>query len=449
MDKLTVTPLCILPANDNMIENQLRKESKNAKLPSIAEASSLLLIKEDTLPTPSSHDTTILEEMAKTASSPALQTFINDPCSIFEYRPPAVFITYLMDSIQHHDLESQKLILNHFIQLIQYKALTDQTYQQIWFYPNPDSPDIIYEQCYTAKTKQARLLELLTNQIEAIDEEQALRQEIQHYPAFKHFNPCDLWRLIINKEDHEKKGKYGYENQTGYLKGALRGFRYILSQVYSNKFQISWETLLKTHRLMTTEVENEHRCSINSIQALDSPIRSAFRLMVPRHATIAGIKEMLNEEVSQISTESSISHNMKYYTLLETKQEKQERRYLCHSRKDHTQENNIALIKELLFNLQSKLNKAKNAEEKELQISFCLANINRTHFFPDGNIRALAAFCIGIRLAYDLPPIIWDNSNILDGYSYQEIAAAQRQGAHNFQQKSFPKTHAIYRKSYN
>lgn len=84
------------------------------------------------------------------------------------------------------------------------------------------------------------------------------------------------------------------------------------------------------------------------------------------------------------------------------------------------------------FNQELKL--AKTSEKKQRLIVQYVQNLNQFHPFDDGNIRICAFVLLNMLLMREsLSPVIWQNPNILDGYSLDECCMQVQNGQSHFQ----------------
>ncbi|MCL6268493.1 Fic family protein [Sansalvadorimonas sp. 2012CJ34-2] len=261
--------------------------------------------------------------------------------------------------------------------------------------------------------------------------------------AFDGFDMTQIWRLFIDGDDHEKRGKYGYENEPGYLSGCYRGMAMAL-RIVENKGRINSSVLTVIHdevvkgvfyvpysQLRFEEIEPRMR-----EKKYEKPY-SLYCKHVNKNLSTDGLQELIFESVKIGEDGNKHKYKHKKYQYVFTHKP-------CMSHRDGEIEIEYSevvcdygiklMIDDLLNNCYEVVeNKYEPEEIKERAIAHCIAHLERIHPYHDGNCR-LFGFILAnaLRIHAGLKPVIWKDPNILDGYSIEEIVREQQEGCRKF-----------------
>ena len=297
-------------------------------------------------------------------------------------------------------------------------------------------------------------------QINNVNAELALREEIQHHTAFDGFPTKELWRLVIDGQDHETRGKYGYENEPGYLAGCFNMLTCMLKRRREEQ-PLDSDFLITLH---DTAAQSTHlSCAIHADQSFRQGIGpNSFPLVPGSNLSEEGWEEIkdnmhpesellhqltnnrptmdipvqLKDQYSKISVEFRYDYDQ----WMTNKEVTYNARFQCEGNNLYNEDGkkNIERIKAniqtLIDQCYAALEQAGTQEAKEKAITLYMAKIERMHPFPDANLRTIAFGAINmLRLEQGLLPLVWEDPNQLDGFSSKELVKIQQQGAARFQ----------------
>ncbi len=318
-------------------------------------------------------------------------------------------------------------------------------------YPSP-------RQVETAQEFIETLSKCLDIQINNVNAELALREEIQHHKAFDGFPTKELWRLVIDGRDHEDIGKYGYENEPGYLTGCFNMLTCMLKRRREGQ-RLDSDFLIKLHDIAA---QSTHLSCVNADKTIRQGIKpNSFPLVPGFNLSKEGweeIKDNMNPEselLHQLTNSpptmdipvqlkdqySEISVKFRYDYGQWTNHQKiiYGARFICEGNNLYTDgrkkiERTKANIQALIDQCYVAIEQAGTQEGKEKAITLYMAKIERMHPFLDANLRTIAFGAINmLRLEQGLLPLVWEDPNQLDGFSSDELVKIQQQGAARFQ----------------
>ena len=289
----------------------------------------------------------------------------------------------------------------------------------------------------------AKYITVLNNVKNAVIEEQKLNQELINHKSFIGFIKEDLWKLFIDGRYHKVRGKYGYEDESGYLAGCFCGFRHVLEDI-RKKSPLSFETV-------NVDTLNEWR--YHAVKNVLNEDFSSFHISLSLGCTFYFVGDKLSESGKEEMLASAKIKSKKKYVRLPGAEEVVIKRYaneFYHLYEEYQNEKPFKLIRSgcrhnntTIADLKISMNKVLQKFFQELSISVsesdkerviikCVITLNRMHGFADGNIRTLVfLFLNGLMISHGMCPLIWENPNIIDGHSADEshkylIAAKKR-----------------------
>ncbi len=278
-------------------------------------------------------------------------------------------------------------------------------------------------------------------QINRPQSEIELQEEVSCHEVFDHFQLSELWRFVIDRYDQPLLGKFGYENEPGYLNSMFIAFRLMLQQ-QRKKTPVDSECLLSLHAAATTGL------TIILGEQKTKTIPNAFLggrsgLMIQAGGVSTGYPCSLSisgfAEIKACSTKTSedrylegynnfdrvISLRNECYTTLEihhvrgntfTVEHKYQTTQFDEPKKIQSQ------INKVMSEYYSRVRDSERNEDKVANVAFCISTLARLHPFRDCNDRVIV-FLLTNRLLMDegLQPVIWNNCKKVLGFSQLEI----------------------------
>ena len=306
-----------------------------------------------------------------------------------------------------------------------------------------------YSACFDVSPNLAKYITLLKGIKKSVIEEKKLYQELQHHKSFKEFDEQNIWKLFINECDHKSKGKYGYEDETGYLAGCFCGFRHTLEHI-RKKGPLSSDTvnvnILNEWRYHT--IKNTLKVNFEPFE-IDLTTIYTFALTIGKNYSKAGKEELTDtmdrkiERASRKLPSGNILYIDKhlyiheFYRMFEAFTIEDNPKCI-YARCRNNRKSVVDLKADMNTVLQiffQELNVAKSESDKEKAILKCVVTLNRIHGFADANIRLLFfLFLNGLMISNGLSPRIWTDPNLADGYSFDESYNLLCSAKENFQE---------------
>ncbi len=218
--------------------------------------------------------------------------------------------------------------------------------------------------------------------------EELLSNEIKLNPLLDRFPACELWRLFIAGKDQTDKGRFGYENEPGYLSNCFKGFLVGLKML-----------------------RNGVKLDVNVLRTLhDVTVDSAYKF----DEKGTGLK-LQEQGFTQHSGDDAFPH-------ISVEQESQEISAPLYK--------NRLVINQLFEQCYIVIGDSQRSiRDKELAIAECILSIERMQLFSDANCRTSACIVTNIlRLQAGLSPVIWDDLDAFDKCSMDELVQLQETG---------------------
>ena len=243
--------------------------------------------------------------------------------------------------------------------------------------------------------------------------------QTQNIPHLNSFSPNELWRLVIDEDQHPTNAYYFDSKEPGYLGGVLESLKYAL--LYTGEITPDYLEIL--HTLATKNVKKIHH------KTFQQGFPEKWEVSVSLNQTNCsptGLKEFILKTKGQYESPfaNQLENHIKITFLAEGT-----RFYATYNSKEERIQQATKIIK----TFQTELRQAQNNEEKQVAMIRLVQDLDQSHLFQDGNIRTLAFVLLNsLLIRENLPPILWGNPNKLDGYSLKECQQLVKKGQEKF-----------------
>ncbi len=274
-----------------------------------------------------------------------------------------------------------------------------------------------------------------------------LEKEMVRHAAFSNFPASDTWRLLMDMDRQGPNGDYVFEDESGYMAGAMNGFRKMLQTVQA---PLTADLLEDLHDTCVDQVWGQTSSvyfrlingrGTNHPIALKKGYRDGnnnkFSLSTDWNATPEGLKELMdlarggsNITLENDSGDTVVGARMSLQaakrnpdtSVVALASKEITELYLATERKSRIQCQQLA--KDIIGRYQDEIKNARNAGEKREAIARCCRDLEVSHLFSDGNARTIGFLLVNkLLLQNGLGPTLMRNPNLFDGYSVKELAA--------------------------
>jgi hypothetical protein len=266
-------------------------------------------------------------------------------------------------------------------------------------------------------------------------EEEELFPAMGEVDTFDEFPDDEAWRLLMDGKHQESRGKFGFENEKGYMAAMMKSFAAMLAGLGQKLTSASYEEL--------------HDLAVGGVLARDkTPMEKGFRNskkfaegfgvdaetwsqsgyseleLKYRNRGPKGVKDPNYPGGHPVG--GSLLYAPKNMVAPEMPQKVMRIRPML---RDGCIEVADAVLN--VFYLQ--IAKAKTETAKLEAIARCAQDLDQLHLFADGNIRTIAFLVVNkLLIENNLDPVILHEPNIFDCKSVGELVAALRAGQRAF-----------------
>lgn len=253
-------------------------------------------------------------------------------------------------------------------------------------------------------------------------------------PALARFPKDQVWRLLLDGKHHEGRGKYGFENERGYMGAMTRAFAQMLGTVGQPLTPAMYEQL---HQTAVGGVLDRHGGAMDPNYRQDPHTGAGFGLDMENWSP-AGHAEMVlkhrgrpNDPVGSMM----VQHPDKMIKRSPDGQTVNKgQAFLVRGMRSRDQA--LALAQDVIDRYQGAIaaanlpGHAPTADDEKLTaIAQICQDLDQMHLFADGNIRTVVFLVLNkLLLEQGFLPVIMDEPNVFDGKSIAELKTFIAQG---------------------
>jgi hypothetical protein len=274
------------------------------------------------------------------------------------------------------------------------------------------------------KLSQEEMLAQITG---VTDAESGLSQEMSKLPAFQEFPVSQAWRMLMDGKHQEGRGKFGFENEKGYMAALMKAYTHMLKGLDGE---------------LTTEVfEQLHDYAVDGVldrekKTMDKGFRNSNLhgegFGVDQDTwSIDGYKELKEKHKNRNKEEGSpvgaaLAEAPEKMVGPDIENKVMKLKPLVKGQCER-------FAKVVIATYHTDIENAVSADDQLKAIVKCCQDLDQLHLFVDGNIRTIAFLILNkLLLQNQMEPVILDEPNIFDCKSVHEIMAAVRSGQIKF-----------------
>jgi hypothetical protein len=279
-------------------------------------------------------------------------------------------------------------------------------------------------QDYSFDTRREAVLAAIGRLSGVATEETQLSATMEDVEALGGFPSTEAWRLLMDGKHQATRGKFGFENEKGYMAAMMRSFRAMLGNLGQKLTAESYEELhdLAAGNVLTRKGERMETGFRNS-----RLFREGFGVDEDTWS-MAGYEEL--EQKYEDRDSNPVGANL-VLPPAEMVGPGVERKIMQIKPMLRSQCIRFANVVINLFYEQ--IEKAESEDEKLEAIARCAQDLDQLHLFADANIRTIAFLVVNkLLLENGLDPVILDEPNVFDCKSIGELKSALRKGQQTF-----------------
>lgn len=251
--------------------------------------------------------------------------------------------------------------------------------------------------------------------------QESVYDELQKHKKAKDFPFEEIWRFVIDGHK-QTEGAYAFEDEPGYVRGALSGLAYAL-QTYTIDADANWYAKL-------------HDTTVKDVQTNSMPVEGYD---VPSYSVSYSFTPLDSDPVGIMDLQRRKRYGGKQKNVMSTY-------YLFYPNEYMSSTGNIVERKNLsdtLFRLTKQyLSGSRNRLERLMAYLWLARELEVNHLFADANGRS-SNFALIAMIAKDkdLPMLMFEDPNVLDANGPEKLLVRALQGMENFLKNGKAKTY--------
>ena len=255
--------------------------------------------------------------------------------------------------------------------------------------------------------------------------------------VFDQFDKRQAWRLLMDGKHHDTRGKYGFENEQGYMSAMMAAFTFMLGQIGTKMDEHLYEAL-------------HDRAVMGVLTRSGNPMGRGYRDrwwagvgfgLDPENWSAEGAAELHDRWKKDAPIRRAVDKDTNKMVGPEVREKVMLLKGLYKSQcqglvRDvlETYYTRIAAIKKHYAKPQNRSRRTTDKPDEILTAIVRLAqDLDQMHLFFDGNIRTVAFLVLNkLLIDNEMKPAILDEPNVFDMKSTAELVAAVKAGQAEF-----------------
>lgn len=259
--------------------------------------------------------------------------------------------------------------------------------------------------------------------------ETTLGDEMRKHEALNKFPQSKIWMMLMDGKYHATRGKYGFENEKGYMSALMSAFTNMLQNLTD---ELTVDSYAYLHDLAVNGVYNRNGTPMDKGYRNNQTEAEGFG--VDNDTWSSDGYDELSEKYRNRNTKKQ-SSSVGWALALDPKGmvgPSVETKIMKIKPLAQTQCKRFAGV--VINDYHEELRRAETEEDKLRAIARCCQDLDQLHLFVDGNIRTVTFLLLNkLLLQNNLSPVIMEEPNVFDCKSIAELIDAIKAGQKKFE----------------
>jgi hypothetical protein len=238
-----------------------------------------------------------------------------------------------------------------------------------------------------------------------------------------------IWKMLMDAKHHKTRGKYGFENEKGYMGAMMNSLHLMLGTV--DQKPLSADLYEQLHDAAVRGVSDREGLPMEQSYRSDRAYGAAFGLDMDTWSP-GGHAELLAKYRRRAESDEFVGHMLEKHPDKMLKRSDDGQQLL--GRQDFrvrplgpVEAHDIA--KGVISRYHNEIESAENEDERLTAIARICQDLDQLHLFADGNIRTVVFLLLNkLLLEQGFSPVIMHEPNVFDGKSVSELKALIKAG---------------------